>query len=79
MPGFNLNNPQSCGNFQGSEVIIFEKAKTEDGQRTVPCNRSDIFSDTIAHELGHLLGLTDQSSSSCPGYIMGQAAIANDG
>lgn len=30
-----------------------------------------IFTDTLAHELGHVLGLADNDSSGCTGHIMG--------
>jgi hypothetical protein len=30
-----------------------------------------VFTDTLAHELGHVLGLADNSTSACVGHIMG--------
>jgi hypothetical protein len=30
-----------------------------------------VFTDTLAHELGHVLGLADNDTSACVGHIMG--------
>ncbi len=76
--GFNTINPSSCGYFSGNDIYLFEKARTQDGQ-VVSCARSDIFEDTVAHELGHLLGLTDQREASCNGFIMNQVAMTRTG
>ncbi len=77
-PGFNPNNRTACGGFRGNDVLLYQYAKSQDGTRTVNCLRSDILEDTVAHELGHLLGLTDQSTD-CNGFIMSQVAMTRTG
>ncbi len=76
--GFSARNPQSCGQFAGNTVNVYEEARDANGN-TISCSAAGSFQDTIAHELGHLLGLRDQYSSSCNGYAMSQRAYSSSG
>lgn len=76
--GANPAGRGSCGTFSaritqladgtqrisGGDITIFEKER-DSGISCQP------YSDRIAHELGHALGLADATSSSCNGQIMG--------
>ncbi len=73
--GFNPSNARACGNFGGNTIFVFQRARSADGTRVIECMRSDIFEDTVAHELGHLLGLNDQDSSTCNSFIMNQVGV----
>lgn len=75
--GFNPRNDRSCGNFSGSTVNLYSRARTEEGH-TSHCDRPDIFRDNVAHELGHLLGLQDRPVG-CSNYIMSQTAFTAAG
>ena len=66
--GFNPADNESCGNFSGNTITIFEKARV--GGIPKLCTTGPELMDTIAHEFGHLLGLSDQTDPSCNGYIM---------
>ena len=68
--GFNPTNDQSCGEFNGNTIKIFQKAKSP-SNTVVYCSTYG-YSSLIAHELGHFYGLTDIYTSGCTG-IMAQA------
>ena len=70
-------NQNSCGNANAVEITLYEFARDPNGN-LVPCMRSDILTDTMSHELGHILGLADQGVS-CGTYIMGQVNMGSDG
>lgn len=72
-PGFNPSDDRRCGEFQGLEIHLYEKAK--DGLTTRFCTRADVFEDTVTHELGHALGLQHPScGSACNHYAMAHAS-----
>lgn len=76
--GRNPDNAISCARAAGNLIEIFETANKPTGG-TYDCMRSDILEDNVGHELGHLLGLQDQSTSACGGYSMGQVAFTPSG
>jgi hypothetical protein len=63
----------SCGRTQfnlqapGNSVISASIELWDRQGNGIDCN----LSDTLAHELGHVLGLADNDSSTCIGHIMG--------
>ncbi len=58
-----------CGSFQGSTITLY-KAATSNSGRVLPCR---FPARTLAHELGHALGLKDASRSrTCDSLIMAQ-------
>jgi hypothetical protein len=58
--GVSVTNTNSSGRVTGGEITLF----SHDGRGDV----CDYQAETMAHELGHILGLDD---SQCPGRIMG--------
>lgn len=79
--GINSANPASCGFYDATrgEVVLFEIARN--GTQVVQCLRADIFTDTITHELGHILGLANASltNTGCNTYIMGPMGFTGSG
>ncbi len=71
--GSDPSAPGRCGSFSGNNIKLFEQARLPSGQ-VVHCDRPDILADSLAHELGHLLGLDD---STCSTYMA--IATASDG
>jgi len=63
--GFNPHNNRSCGRWQDGVVWLYGRAYWE--ERVVSCTRALEFTDTVTHELGHVLGLAD---STCTGWAM---------
>lgn len=53
------------GHLEGAEITVWTQQST--GESCEP------ISDSIAHELGHVLGLADATDPSCAGRIMGHA------
>ena len=72
--GFNPSNRSACGVFDGQDVTVFEFAANSNNE-TIPCTRSDVLEDVLAHELGHVYSLND---SSCSSYIMSQLSWRNN-
>ncbi len=62
----------SCGSFSGNQVLVYSHARDprDGGIRT--CGTVGRVAETLAHEMGHVLGLEDQYGPECDGYIMGQ-------
>lgn len=73
--GKNPGNSQGCGNFASNIITLFEKANRPGGGE-YHCTNTQIFEDTVAHELGHVLGFKD---SSCPGYGMQNTGFTTTG
>lgn len=61
----------TCGSFAGNTVNVYGQFTDSASGITYPCPPGESgAAQTIAHELGHVLGLGDVSASSCSGYIM---------
>lgn len=72
--GFSSSNRSACGVFDGINVTVFEFAENEFGER-IPCTRSDVLQDVLAHEFGHVYSLND---SKCDNNIMGSLSWRNN-
>ncbi len=75
--GFNPSNDESCGSFSGNTIRLYERMRLNGVPKL--CNSEQLMTDTISHELGHLLGLADQYDPSCSGHIMGQRTYTSGG
>lgn len=73
--GKNPDNGSSCGNFADSTIQLYEKANRPNGGE-YHCTNTQIFEDTVAHELGHVLGFND---SGCAGYGMQDTGFTTTG
>ncbi len=73
--GKNPHNSESCGRFQASTITLYEKADRPGGGEYF-CTNTQIFEDTVAHELGHVLGFND---SGCAGYAMQDTGFTPSG
>jgi hypothetical protein len=73
--GLNPANSRSCGQFDPAtgSITLFSQAAMPNGG-TGSCGSTAIETQSLEHELGHRLGLSDQNSTTCPGYIMSQVA-----
>lgn len=61
-----------CGEFAGDEIRLYAAAREPASRRLVPCGDADRVAETLAHELGHALGLLDVGGTACAGHIMSQ-------
>jgi hypothetical protein len=79
--GLYAQNEFSCGHFTGNEITIYSKSRNLQTGVIQNCGTPDRVAETVAHELGHLLGLTDQGldGESCNGYIMSQVRRTANG
>ncbi len=71
-PGHNPREPRSCGSFIGAEIILYGRAIDPRVHALGGCGDLDRVAETLAHELGHALGLTDRFEPACYGSIMSQ-------
>lgn len=56
----------------GGTIIWYQYGRNLDTGETFPCSGTNI-TDTLVHELGHALGLSDVSDLMCFGHIMGNS------
>jgi hypothetical protein len=75
--GLNPSNNQECGNTKPSgpssyRITLYSQARLDTGV-LVSCGNTAIITQSLEHEIGHLLDLAD---SNCPGYIMSQVAFS---
>lgn len=77
--GINAATEGSCGSFVGSEIVLYSHARDGRGRRERSCGTPPRLAETLAHELGHALGLDDQYGTRCAGYIMGQLVLDRSG
>lgn len=68
-----------CGEFFGDEIRLFAAAREPASRRLVPCGDADRVAETLAHELGHALGLLDVGGTACAGHIMSQMVRSSSG
>jgi hypothetical protein len=83
--GISTNSRRTCGVFLGTTsggavtggtMTIFQFGQYLSGPEAGKLYACDVqASDTIAHELGHVLGLDDATSSACYGHIMGSRMV----
>ena len=71
-PGFNAAEPRSCGSFVGSDIVLYGHAIDPRTHALGACGNADRVTETLAHEIGHALGLLDRYESECYGSIMSQ-------
>lgn len=69
----------SCGSFLGNQIVLYSQARDPLGGAVRPCGNVEQVAQTLAHELGHALGLADQYDAECSGYIMGQLVRLRSG
>jgi hypothetical protein len=78
-----INGPATvdniCGRFAGNAIEIFSQFRDVSGV-VQPCPPGDSgIMQTVAHELGHVLGLNDVPSSSCSSYAMSGTVLYSNG
>jgi hypothetical protein len=78
-PGPSTVLPSACGEFVGSRIVLHGKFRDPRDGRLVSCGGPDRLVETLAHELGHALGLRDQFDPACSDHIMAQLARGRDG
>lgn len=71
-PGFNAAEPRSCGSFVGADIVLYGRAIDPRTRALGGCGNPDRVVETLAHELGHALGLRDRYEPACYGSIMSQ-------
>jgi hypothetical protein len=67
-----------CAAFSGRVIRLFSFARDRAGALR-RCAEGERLAETLAHELGHALGLYDQRSAACSDRMMGQLAQRADG
>ena len=79
-PGVNTRNPSVCAEFTrdgptgsvtGGRIDLYEQWDNAGVLQSCQTGRTQVISDRIAHELGHVLGL---ANSPCLSHIMGSAS-----
>lgn len=76
LSGYNLTDPTECGHTSppsatSRAIVLYSQARLNGV--LVSCGNTAILTQTLEHEVGHLLNLAD---SNCPGYIMSEMAYA---
>jgi hypothetical protein len=84
--GVSTNVNRTCGQFQantsgaltGGTITIYQYGQYLSGPEAGTLYLcSPQASDTLAHEIGHVLGLDDVLGSACAGHIMGQRLVGD--
>jgi hypothetical protein len=78
-PGPSSVLPSACGEFTGSRIVLHGRYLDPRTRRAASCGGADRLVETLAHELGHALGLVDQFDAGCSDHIMAQLGRAPDG
>ncbi len=73
--GVNPRNEFSPGNFSGSTINVYSQTRNPVNGSLISAGSATVVRDTVAHELGHTLGLKDRFSSSCQGFAMAQLGV----
>jgi hypothetical protein len=71
--------PGVCGRFARDEIELFAAAPTPVERKPLRCGDRQRLAETLAHELGHALGLLDVRGPDCAGRIMDQLRLRADG
>jgi len=79
VPGTSATAEGLCGTFAGDEIVLYSHARDGRGRPARSCGGPPRLAETLAHELGHVLGLDDQYATRCAGYIMNQLWLTRSG
>jgi hypothetical protein len=58
---------------------LYEHAQIPGSGQFVQCHTTQILEDSVAHELGHLLGLLDSNATGCNTYVMAPVTQTSSG
>lgn len=71
--------PGVCGRFVRDEIELYAATLTAVQREPLRCGDRHRVAETLAHELGHALGLLDVRGPACAGRIMDQLRLRTDG
>lgn len=71
--------PGVCGRFARDEIELYAATLTPVQRKPLRCGDRQRITETLAHELGHALGLLDVRGPACAGRIMDQLRRRADG
>jgi hypothetical protein len=71
--------PGVCGRFARDEIELYAATLTPARRKPLRCGDRQRVAETLAHELGHALGLLDVRGPACAGRIMDQLRLRTDG
>lgn len=77
--GLSEREPTSCGSFAGREIRLYGRARDPSTGTVGSCGDAARIAETLAHELGHALGLLDQTAPGCGDQIMSYVARTASG
>jgi len=76
--GASATTPNICGSFSGSNIFVYTRFRDAQSGNEYPCPPGDSgLAQTVAHELGHMLGLDDVTGTTCSSYIMSEVRYTN--